>query len=646
MAASPLAYSAPSTLTLSNDALEAGFDVSAGRLHLARVRNLVSGQSCTPGPDVFTLELAGGPRIRSSECALVRQPKIGPIDGDPHAARSGDRRAGRQLSASWSDQAAGVTVDWRAMLLNGTRYLRQEIVIKAVGRDVGVREIVLWDCDLRGVKIVGSVKGSPACVDDFFLGFEHPLSISTTEGSRLRSSLTRKLPIREGQSVTCSSVIGSTAPNQMRRGFLAYIEDQRAHPYRTFLHYNSWYDIGYFSKYNEAAALDRIRTLNLELSQKRHVPLDSYMFDDGWDNSSSLWNFHSGFPQGFNNLRTAAESQGSGIGVWLSPWGGYGQPKKDRILQGRADGYEIVDGGFALSGPKYYRRFHEICVKMADQFGVNQFKFDGTGNADRVVPGSAFDSDFDAAISLIADLRARKPDLYINLTTGTYPSPFWLRFADSIWRGGEDHDFAGVGTWRQRWITYRDAMTYRHNVTAGPLFPLNSMMLHGLIFAEHARNLNTDPSGDFCSEVRDYFGTGTQLQEMYITPRLFSRQNWDDLAEAARWSRSNADTLVDTHWIGGDPAHLEPYGWASWSARKGIITLRNPGEKRQAFSLDVQQAWELPPHAPVAYSASSPWQEHTSRPAVALHAGKPVELSLAPFEVLTLHAEVPRITQR
>jgi hypothetical protein len=72
---------------------------------------------------------------------------------------------------------------------------------------------------------------------------------------------------------------------------------------------------------------------------------------------------------------------------------------------------------------------------MISKYGVNQLKFDGTGNVNEVIPGSEFDSDFAAAIQLIADLRAAKPDLYINLTTGTYPSPFWFRYADSIWRG-------------------------------------------------------------------------------------------------------------------------------------------------------------------------------------------------------------------
>ena len=98
--------------------------------------------------------------------------------------------------------------------------------------------------------------------------------------------------------------------------------------------------------------------------------------------------------------------------------------------------------------------------KLLRDYGINQFKLDGTGSPDKVTPGSAFDSDFAAAIALIGDLRAVEPDLFINLTTGTWPSPFWLRTADSIWRGGEDHSFAGTGSDRQRWITYRDADTY------------------------------------------------------------------------------------------------------------------------------------------------------------------------------------------
>lgn len=44
---------------------------------------------------------------------------------------------------------------------------------------------------------------------------------------------------------------------------------------------------------------------------------------------------------------------------------------------------------------------------MIDKYRVNQFKFDGTGNANEVIKGSDFDSDFDAAIHLIGELRAK-----------------------------------------------------------------------------------------------------------------------------------------------------------------------------------------------------------------------------------------------
>jgi hypothetical protein len=457
------------------------------------------------------------------------------------------------------------------------------------------------------------------------------------EGTRVRCSLARELPLRPESPVSVSSVTGIARPGQMRRDFLAYVERERAHPYRTFLHYNSWYDIGYFSKYSEPEALAVIQAFGTELARKRGVVLDSFLFDDGWDDPKTLWGFHGGFPDGFAKVREEAARYGAAPGVWLSPWGGYGDPKKARLEYGRQQGFETNEGGFALSGPKYYDRFRDTCMRMVREYGVNQFKIDGTGNAAHAIPGSAFDSDFDAAIHLIEELRSAKPDIYINLTTGTYPSPFWLRYADSIWRGGEDHDFAGVGSDRQQWITYRDGDTYENVVQRGALFPINSLMLHGIIYARHARKLDIDPHRDLASEIRSYFGTGTQLQEMYVTPVLTSDE-WDTLAQCAKWSRANAATLVDSHWIGGDPAKLEPYGWASWSEKKGIVTLRNPSDRPQRFALDLQSAFELPPEAPRVYAVSSPWPGSEASMARPLSAGREHILTLAPFEVLTLEA--------
>jgi hypothetical protein len=163
-------------------------------------------------------------------------------------------------------------------------------------------------------------------------------------------------------------------------------------------------------------------------------------------------------------------------------------------------------------------------------------------------------------------------------------------------------------------------------------------MLHGIIYARQAEHLSDDPEHAFVHEVHDYFGGGTQLQEMYITHSLLSAEDWDCLAEAANWSRNNAATLADSHWIGGDPEKLQVYGWAAWSPEKGILTLRNPGDKPQSFSLDIGRALELPSGAPRKFMAHSPWKRDKMNKPLALAAGSTHTFQLAPFEVLNLEA--------
>ena len=625
-------------LRLSNSAIAAEWQFHEGGLIANTLTDYLTNRTISLAANAFVVSLRDGNVLKSSEMHVIAPPRMEKLEPDPNASQLAARLGGWQIEVGLSDPGKRLQVTWRAVLRDGSAYVRQEVTLSATGKDLPISSIRLVDVTIPGVRVYGAVKGSPIVAGNLFVGFEHPLSESRASGDRAIAQIWRELPLRTGQAVTYSSVVGVTLPGQLRRGFLAYLERERAHPYRTFLHYNSWYDIGYDSKYNESDALGAIHAFGEKLVEKRGAKMDSFMFDDGWDDEKHLWHFHSGFPNGFLPLKEAASTFGAAPGIWFSPWGGYEAAKAERLKYGKEQGFETNEGGFALSAPRYYALFRETTIEFIRKFGINQFKIDGTGNVDTAFPGAAFDSDFQAAISLIHEWRTVKPDIYINLTTGTYPSPFWLQYADSIWRGGEDHSFLGVGSWRQRWITYRDADTYSGIVMSGPLFPLNSLMLHGLIYAQHANHLDTDPDGDFGDEVHDYFGTGTQLQEMYITHSLLTEKDWDILAEAAKWSRTNADTLVDTHWVGGDPALLEIYGWASWSPRKGILVLRNPSEKPQDFVVDVNGAFELPPGAARTYEARSPWREDREKPSITLSASVPYTFHLRPFQVLTLEA--------
>ena len=622
--------------SLGNDAIRAVWSTTGGVFRTAILHDVLNNAPLPVSAEAFTLTLADRTVLRASEMRVAVPPRTEPLLASPGASRMAERIAGRQVTLTLQDASGRMEVVWRGILRDGSAYIRQEVAIRAIGGEVPLHEIDLIDFNSPMAMVTGTVRGTPIVIGNAYFAFEHPLANNSLDGDRILCRMMRTLPLRPGTTLEFSSVIGVAHPGQMRRDFLAYIERERAHPYRTFLHYNSWYDIGYFNKYTEAEALAVIAAFGNELHVKRGVTLDSFLFDDGWDDSRTLWHFNSGFPDGFTKVEAATHRYGAGPGVWMSPWGGYGKPHAERVAYGKAQGFETNKDGFALSGPVYYKHFRDTCIDMIRRYGVNQFKFDGTGDSSSTFPGSPFDSDFDAAIHLIGELRAEKPDLYVNLTTGTYPSPFWLRYADSIWRGGDDHDFAGIGSSRQRWITYRDADTYEHVVRAGALFPINSLMLHGMIYARQAHNLASDPGNDFPSEVRDYFGTGTQLQEMYITPSLLSTADWDTIAESARWSRSNADTLVDTHWVGGDPQRLEPYGWASWSPRKGILTLRNPGNVAQSIGIDVERDFELPHAAPRQYMATSPWARDRGSAHIRFRAGEENRIRLEPFQVLTL----------
>jgi hypothetical protein len=618
-----------------NDTVAATWKVHGGALSglvVSDGRN----QAAIEVTDPFSVTLKDGGTLGTADFRLqgsLREVAL-PVDAD--ASRLAERVPGRAVEGTFLGPRGHLRIDWKLVQREGSDYLREIVTITAVDSDVPIGKVSLLGANAPDATVDGSVDGSPVVSHDDWLGFEHPMSKADAWRGKVKLWIERTLPLAKGQSVTYSAVIGAARPGQMRRDFANYIERERAHPYRPFLHYNSWYDIGYFTPYTEAEALDRIHAFGRELVEKRHVKMDSFLFDDGWDDYSGSWNFSKAFPRGFVPLCKAAEKYGAAPGVWLSPWGGYGKPRRERVANGRKAGYGIVDNGLALSAPKYWKRFHEVVMTLLNDDCINQFKFDGTGNVDSVYSGSEFDSDFAAAIQLIDDIRADKPDTFINLTTGTWASPFWLKYADSIWRDGYDHNFTGVGSYREQWITYRDEQTYRNIVEKGPLFPINSLMLHGIIYAQHAVHLDTDPGHDFANEVHSYFATGTDLQEMYITPSLLTKQDWDTLAQAATWSRANAGVLRDTHWIGGDPGRLDVYGWAAWSPSKSFITLRNPDDKPQLAILDVDRQLQLPEGAARSFEVSDVWHTGGGDVPKTLDADHAATITLQPFEVLTL----------
>ena len=120
---------------------------------------------------------------------------------------------------------------------------------------------------------------------------------------------------------------------------------------------------------------------------------------------------------------------------------------------------------------------------------------------------------------------------------------------------------------------------------------------------------------------------------------MLNDAKWNTLAEAAKWSRANADVLVDTHWVGGNPTSLEVYGWASWRKEKAILGLRNPSDKPQRFYLDLSRAFEIPSGEATAFTLKPVYGSNDTVPQ---SYDAPTVITLKPFETLVWEATPAR----
>jgi hypothetical protein len=656
---------------LENDVIRCEWMTGGGRLKPVCLEDKITKTTLSLGDgECFRFVMARTPAsegraLRASELQIVGRAKLTAIKPASGSRRLAERRGGRQIAVELVSADGSLKIQWRAVLRDGSNYVRQHLLITAKRESVELQELALVDLFVPKAIVAGSVDGSPVVAGNFFFGCESPMAKSVVTPSdsrmRVRSGLAGNVVVEASRAVEHSSVAGVSPEGQLRRGFLYYIERERPQPYRTFLHYNCGYQVGcefwrirrhgkpeefdQFVNGQEKLWLELMDVFGRELVKKRGVVLDSFVHDHGWDDVGKVWQFHRGYARGLAPERSAAAKYDSSVGIWFSPWGGYSGRAK-RVEAGQEQGFETSKLGMTLAGPRYYERFREACIGMVRDYGVNYFKFDGFGAGNSKDGAGAFATEVDALLRLHDELRALKPDVFLNPTTGTWPSPFWMLWADAIWRQESDAGFLGKGSDRQQWLTYRDNATYHATVRRGPLCPISSLMLHGIMIHKCAfkdpynpksRGVSYAPA-DLVAEIRSYFATGTCMQELHIDPSLMTPALWDALAEAAKWSRTNSEVLADTHWVGGDPERGQVYGWASWSKKKAVLALRNPSDQPAVVEVDAGAVFELPGGAPRQYTLKSPWREDAAKPAITVKAGEPYQFKLQPFEVLVLDA--------
>lgn len=634
-------------IVLSNNILSSTWTANAPGLTMPNVRASLTGGEIQPSAAApFLVIFSDGTVLKTSDWRVEGPVEVTRLQPSPNAVRLAERSEGWQATLSLVSPDGQLRARWQQSLRDGSNYLHQSLTLTS-RQTVSPRQLVLGGLRATDAAVVGAVDGSPVVAGNLFFACEHPMAKHQVDQGQMTASLVRHRPLAAGESWTVTWAVGVVPEGQLRRGFLYYVERERVRPYSPLAYYISWFDIAAPDrKMDEAQCLAVIEAFGTELVKKRGAKLNGFVFDDGWDDNRTLWQFHAGFPRGFVPLHEAAAKYGGILGTWISPWGGYGKAKAERLQYGKEQGFETNRHGFSLAGSNYYGRFREVCTSLLRRDGVKYLKFDGVGGGNESTgPGEEYGPDIEALLRLITDLRKVQPELFINATVGTWPSPYWLWYSDSIWRAGGDVGFAGVGTKRQQWLTYRDMTVRKFRVLPAPLYPLNSLKSQGVMCAplDLAGKISNDPK-DLIDDIHMAAASGTQLQEYFVRPAMIPAEVWDAMAETLSWMQQHADVLVDTHWIGGDPGKGEVYGYASWSPRKGILVLRNPADQPAQWAVDVQSVFELPHEAPRKYHFQQPWQTADDRQAQVLEAGHPHVIRLAPFEVLTFEA-IPIPTQ-
>lgn len=600
---------------LANKVLKASFINTGGKLYF----NGCSELGLQPSTELFKVLLGDGKTITASEMKL-EDVKMVTLAENPSAATASLRYAGKALEARFTYEE--LSIIWRAVLRNGSHYLRTEMDIQAA-KDLPMKGIVAMNylvaknSAYTAPEVVGNTRGAILASNHIFAGLETPMGLNSCKdegnATHIEGLWRRNTTLKAGKTWNISSVVGLVAPKQLRRSFLAYSERERAVAWRPYPVYISWYELNidrnnaqapsYKGNMTVEQCADVVSHWKTHFYDKYQMAPKAFVWDDGWDQYGT-WTFNPNFPNGFDEPANEAKKMGTGIGAWLGPVGGYGQSGEYRRAYWRSK------GGMQLSNEDYYNFFIRCCTNMIDRYDFRFFKFDGiSAQASAIGPdeGTRGEENAEAIISIERAVRQKRPDIFLNTTVGTWASPFWFHFTDAVWRQEGDYGEAGdQGTDRERWITYRDRLVYQNFIQRSPVCPINTLMTHGFILSRWgAVSKNMDYDG-IVREMRCAFACGSGMVELYNDYKLMDeiKDNqgnagalWKDLAECIKWQQEQADVLPDAHWVGGNPwdgKKANVYGWAAWNGKKSVLTLRNPSTSAQTFTTTLREALDIP----------------------------------------------------
>ncbi len=166
--------------TIGNDLFEAKFIYADGDLTFGGSEEL----GLLPGGEIFKVQLGDGTEIPASEFTMSSI-TTETLTGRSDAVKGSRRYHGVQIKAQFTHEN-GLAIEWRAVLRDGSHYLRTEMDILNSGDEgISMNSITPMMYTVQNVEgekapaVVGNTRGAMIASDKIFAGLETPMGIQT-----------------------------------------------------------------------------------------------------------------------------------------------------------------------------------------------------------------------------------------------------------------------------------------------------------------------------------------------------------------------------------------------------------------------------------------------------------------------------------
>lgn len=172
--------------TLTNELFSASFVLNEGKLTFGGCEAM----GLKPDDELFSIRLANGTEVTSSAMSLGGV-EVEDLVADASAAKGSLKLPGKSIRATYS--YGNLTLSWRAVLRDGSHYLRTELELTAL-KDVAMNAVIPMHYTVetlgggqegteKAPAVVGNTRGAVIASDKIFAGMETPMGKNSIVGA-------------------------------------------------------------------------------------------------------------------------------------------------------------------------------------------------------------------------------------------------------------------------------------------------------------------------------------------------------------------------------------------------------------------------------------------------------------------------------